>query len=267
MTINNFTFFSPNGTEFPVSANADGKLYMMLTGMDLNTFRRRDWTEPVDTALNRQYTNTSLVVGGRYFELESETVELSASTDNYVHANIDLTNTTSPVSISVENADNSNAVDVNNDSGVLKQCFDIVTTDGSNVIAANIPPQNITISGEARFGKTTVSSIASTNDTNTATINGAGAPSGKLRYLRKNGIVYLTGGGNWGALTAGQTKTVGTLPAGFRPPATWETAGSPMGGTDSYSWKVETNGEVKVTIGKTGNNRYSGFSMVFPAAN
>lgn len=141
MTINNFTFFSPNGTEFPVSANADGKLYMMLTGMDLKTFRRKDWSEPVDTALNRQYTNTSLVVGGRYFELDGETVELTASTDNYVHANIDLTNTGAPVSISVESADNSNSIDINNATGVLKQCFDIVTTDSSQVIAQRVPKQ------------------------------------------------------------------------------------------------------------------------------
>ena len=27
MTIKNFTFFSPNGTEFPVGSNNDGKLY------------------------------------------------------------------------------------------------------------------------------------------------------------------------------------------------------------------------------------------------
>lgn len=71
MTIQNYTFFSPNGTEFPVSANADGKLYQILTGMELDGFRRRDWEQPIDTALNRQYVNTSLVVGGRYFELRA----------------------------------------------------------------------------------------------------------------------------------------------------------------------------------------------------
>lgn len=141
MTINNFTFFSPTGTEFPVSSNADAKLYTMLTGMELNTFRRKDWTEPTDTALNRQYTNTSLVVGGRYFELEGETVELQASSDNFVHANIDLTNTSAPVSISVEAADNSNSVDINNGTGVLKQCFDIVTTDSMGVTSQRVPEQ------------------------------------------------------------------------------------------------------------------------------
>ena len=58
MTIKNFTFFSPNGTEFPVGSNNDAKLYMMLTGMDYGTIRRKDWSNPVHTALNIQYVNT-----------------------------------------------------------------------------------------------------------------------------------------------------------------------------------------------------------------
>jgi hypothetical protein len=141
MTIQNYTFFSPNGTEFPVSANADGKLYQILTGMELDGFRRRDWEQPIDTALNRQYVNTSLVVGGRYFELRDETVELSPSIVNYIHANIDLTNVNAPVSISVEASDNSNGLDVNNKSGILKKCFDKITTDTSIVTSASAPEQ------------------------------------------------------------------------------------------------------------------------------
>lgn len=141
MTIRNFTFFSPTGTEFPVSSNADAKLYLMLSGMELDAYKRKDWEQPVDTALNRQYSNTSLVVGGRYFELEGETVALQPSTDNYIHANIDLTKPTAPVSLSVELANNSNAIDINNASGVLKHCFDIVTTDTMGVIASKTPPQ------------------------------------------------------------------------------------------------------------------------------
>lgn len=139
MTIRNFTFFSPTGTEFPVSSNADAKLYLMLSGMELDTYKRKDWEDPVDTALNRQYSNTSLIVGGRYFELEGETVELQASADNYIHANIDLTNPTAPVSLSVEVADNTNSTDINNGSGVLKHCFDIVTTDTMGVIGQRVP--------------------------------------------------------------------------------------------------------------------------------
>ena len=135
MTIKNFTFFSPNSTEFPVGSNNDGKLYMMLTGMDYGTIRRKDWESPVNTALNVQYANTSIIAGGRYFELLNETVALKANTLNYIHANIDLTQTTSPVSLSAETANNSNRVDINNGSGVLKVCFDIVLTSGTGVIS------------------------------------------------------------------------------------------------------------------------------------
>ena len=79
MTIKNFTFFSPNGTEFPVGSNNDGKLYMMLTGMGYRTIRRKDWKSPLNTALNVQYVNTSIVAGGRYFELLNETVALKGN--------------------------------------------------------------------------------------------------------------------------------------------------------------------------------------------
>ena len=133
MTIKNFTFFSPNGTEFPVGSNNDAKLYMMLTGMDYGTIRRKDWKSPLNTALNVQYTNTSIIAGGRYFELLNETVALKGNAVNYIHANIDLTQTANPVSLSAETSNNSNRVDINNGSGVLKVCFDIVTTSGTGV--------------------------------------------------------------------------------------------------------------------------------------
>ena len=133
MTIKNFTFFSPNGTEFPVGSNNDGKLYMMLTGMGYRAFRRKDWKSPLNTALNVQYVNTSIVAGGRYFELLNETVALKGNAVNYIHANIDLTQTANPVSLSAETSNNSNGVDINNGSGVLKVCFDVVTTSGTGV--------------------------------------------------------------------------------------------------------------------------------------
>lgn len=139
MTINNFTFFSPNGTEFPVGSNNDAKLYMMLTGMDYGTIRRKDWTSPLNTALNVQYTNTSIVAGGRYFELSNETVALKADSVNYIHANINLSQTSRPVSLSAETVDNSNKVDLNNNSGVLKVLIDIRTTNATGVIKSEIP--------------------------------------------------------------------------------------------------------------------------------
>ena len=157
MTIKNFTFFSPNSTEFPVGSNNDGKLYMMLTGMDYGTIRRKDWTSPTNTALNVQYTNTSIIAGGRYFELLNETVALKGNAVNYIHANIDLTQTASPVSLSAEISNNSNRVDINNGSGVLKVCFDIVTTSGTGVtstqptvqtsILDSISANDMTVSG------------------------------------------------------------------------------------------------------------------------
>ena len=143
MTIKNFTFFSPNGTEFPVGSNNDGKLYMMLTGMDYGTIRRKDWSRPLNTALNVQYTNTSIIAGGRYFELLNETVALKGDSINYIHANIDLTQTANPVSLSAETVDNSNRVDLNNSSGVLKVLIDVRTTDGLGVISAKAP-DNVT---------------------------------------------------------------------------------------------------------------------------
>ena len=256
MTIRNFTFFSPTGTEFPVSSNADAKLYLMLSSMKLDAYKRTDWEQPVDTALNRQYSNTSLVVGGRYFELEAETVALQPSVDNYIHANIDLSNPTAPVSLSVELADNSNNIDINNASGVLKRCFDIVTTDGMSVIGAKAPKMVSTFD--------VVSPYAMTNDTAPVSINGSGAPSGKVTYERKNGVVYVSGGGNWGTLTAGVSKTVVTLPVGFRPQVEKQVAGNAMGGTDSNSWGVRPNGEVVVTNRPGGTNRYSAWSISYP---
>lgn len=141
MTINNFTFFSPNGNDFPVGSNNDAKLYMMLTGMDYTTFRRKDWKEPVTTALNIQYVNTSLIVGGRYFELINETIALNANTTNYIHAIIDLTQTANPVSLSCEESDTSNTIDLNNDSGVYKRVIDVLVTDGMSVTSRTAPTE------------------------------------------------------------------------------------------------------------------------------
>ena len=165
MTIKNFTFFSPNGTDFPVGSNNDGKLHMMLTGMDYGTIRRKDWERPSNTALNVQYTNTSIIAGGRYFELLNETVALKANSVNYIHANIDLTQTTSPVNLSAETMNNSNRTDINNGYGVLKVLIDIITTGAIGVIKAEKPKQvtsldEVTLSGNAGIdGKAALSTL------------------------------------------------------------------------------------------------------------
>ena len=84
----------------------------MLTGMDYGTIRRKDWLNPTHTALNIQYTNTSIIAGGRYFELLNETVALKGNAVNYIHANIDLTKIANPVSLSAETANNISVNDI-----------------------------------------------------------------------------------------------------------------------------------------------------------
>lgn len=141
MTIRNYTFFSPNGNEFPVSANADAKLYMMMAGNDYSQFMIRHWSEPTLTGLNKVYTDTSVLLGGRYFELNGEPVPLNANAINYIHANIDPSNVNQPVTISVETSINSNSNDINSGNGVIKRLIDIVTTDATKVTKSETPEQ------------------------------------------------------------------------------------------------------------------------------
>lgn len=191
MTIKNFTFFSPNGTEFPVGSNNDGKLYMMLTGMDYGTIRRKDWTSPLNTALNVQYTNTSIIAGGRYFELINETVALKANSVNYIHANIDLTQTTNPVSLSAETTNNSNNVDLNNNSGVLKVVIDIRTTNGTGVISAEQPTEHTLLDDVI------INSLVNKKDVPWTDLNRAGGvgSTGTLQARIINGVIYVRGNG------------------------------------------------------------------------
>ena len=189
MTIKNFTFFSPNGTEFPVGSNNDGKLYMMLTGMDYGTIRRKDWTSPLNTALNVQYTNTSIIAGGRYFELSNETVALKANSVNYIHANIDLTQTAHPVTLSAETSNNSNNVDLNNNSGVLKVVIDIRTTNGTGVISAEQPTEHTLLDDVI------INSLVNKKDVPWTDLNRAGGvgSTGTLQARIINGVIYVRG--------------------------------------------------------------------------
>ena len=199
MTIKNVTFFSPNGTEFPVGSDNDGKLYMMLTGMDYGTIRRKDWSSPLNTALNVQYTNTSIVAGGRYFELSNETVALKPNSVNYIHANIDLTQTTHPVSLSAENSNNSNNVDLNNNPGVLKVVIDIRTTNGIGVIS-NKTPDNVTYLDKVitnslemkSFADSYISIFSTAGDTITIT-----APYDSIAEVMLSFHGWGYGGGEW----------------------------------------------------------------------
>lgn len=260
MTIKKYTFFSPNGNNFPITANSDAKLYQMLGGMtDLSTFKAKHWVAPSNTALNRVYNNTSLFVGGRYFELESETVTLAPNATNYIHANINLSDTLEPVTISVETSENSNTVDINNDSGILKRCFEIVTTTASAVSTAVLSTQKRT------FETVKVDGITSTTDTTLQPLTLTNVVTATLNYQRVNGIAYLTASGNWGNFTAGSSRTVGTLPTGFRPPISWWVGMNSQGGTPNMSCEITNTGLVRVTCSVNASGRYGGFSTSFPA--
>lgn len=193
MTINNFTFFSPNGTDFPVGSNNDAKLYMMLTGMDYKTIRRKDWLTPTNSGLNVIYNNTSIIAGGRYFELSFETVALNANSVNYIHANIDLTQTTRPVSLSAEKSDNSNSVDLNNALGVLKVLIDIRTTNGTDVTLQKAP-DNVTY-----LDKAVINSIATTSGSLSI---GRGVT---INWQKKGDIVSIRWWGQITRVNAGET--------------------------------------------------------------
>lgn len=140
MTITKYTFFSPNGNDYPVTANADGKLYQMLSGFDYTTFGRKDWQKPTTSGLTKTFVNTSLVVAGRYFELYNELVTLQASAKNYIHVAIDLSNTANPVTLTVGTSDTSNTIDINNGTGVYKRCIEVVETNAGSVATTTLMP-------------------------------------------------------------------------------------------------------------------------------
>lgn len=133
MTIKNYTFFSPSGTEFPVSATADRRLYLMLGGMNYADYKMKHWVTPVNSGFNRIYKDSSFIVAGAYFELKEQAVVVSANTNSYIHINIDLSNLASPVFVTVETQDNSNNIDINSNSGILKKCIENVRTNASSI--------------------------------------------------------------------------------------------------------------------------------------
>lgn len=239
MTIKNYTFFSPNGTEFPVGSNNDGKMYMMLTGMDYGTIRRKDWANPVNTALNIQYVNTSIVAGGRYFELVNHPVSLQPNITNYIHANIDLTQVNAPVSISAEAVDNSNQVDLNNDSGVFKVVIDMVATDGQGVVGTETPKQVTTldevVANRATFGLTTVDSLENKSDidwTSAGQTNSYWKKEGKTVTFRWD----MTKNGGNGNMTLGQ------IPAEYAPPQSLMIQAPAFSGASTNDRHLQFNG-------------------------
>ena len=261
MTIKNFTFFSPNGTEFPVGSNNDGKLYMMLTGMGYRTIRRKDWKSPLNTALNVQYVNTSIVAGGRYFELLDETVALKGNAVNYIHANIDLTQTANPVSLSAETSNNSNGVDINNGSGVLKVCFDIVTTSGTGVTSTKPIVQTSALDSISANDMTVSGSINVPVRTLTQQVgNGL-----ELQLTKKNNdLVIVRFFGSVSNIQTGRKMSGSWVDREFRPAVVQSIVGHFAGRDTSFHIDIDPDGSItwwganidKTPIATRGNGCY-----------
>ena len=242
MAIKNYTFLSPSGTEFPVSATADRRLYLMLSGMDYSTFKIAHWVSPTNTGLNRIYTDTSLVVAGAYFELKAHTVTLNANTTNFVHANIDLSNVTNPVFITIENKDNSNAIDINTKAGIVKRCIEIVITNGTNVITTTKKAQKVTF--DVLEANTIIQPVEST------IIDLGWGMS--VTLTKKNGMIFANGtttpSSNAG--TTGGFEIGVKVPEGFRPRQNNQAIIKAQGNNNQWgSYLIASDGGVRIVSG------------------
>ena len=242
MTIKNYTFLSPSGTEFPVSATADRRLYLMLGGMDYSAFKMNHWVSPTNTGLNRIYTDTSFILGGAYFELKAHTVTLNANTTNFVHVNIDLSNLTSPVFMTVENIDNSKGIDINTKSGVIKRCVEVVTTNGTSVVTTTQKAQKVTF--DVLEANTIIQPIES------VIIDLGWGMS--VTLTKKNGMIFANGtttpSSNAGA-TGGFNIGV-KVPDGFRPRLNNEAIIKAQGNNNQWgSYLVAADGNVRIVSG------------------
>lgn len=242
MTIKNYTFFSPSGTEFPVSATADRRLYLMLGGMDYSAFKMNHWTAPTNTGLNRIYTDTSFVLAGAYFELKAHTLTLNANTTNFVHVNIDLSNLTSPVFMTVEAQDNSNNTDINSKSGIIKRCVEVVITNGISVVSTTQKTQKVAL--DALEINTIIQPIES------VIIDLGWGMS--VTLSKKNGMIFANGtttpSSNAGS-TGGYNLGV-KVPEGFRPRLNNEAIIKAQGNNNQWaSYLIAADGNVKIVSG------------------
>ena len=115
-------------------------------------------------------------------------------------------------------------------------------------------------------GKVTVTRIVTTSDVRTwvsLTLSNAG--TAVLRYKKINGVVYLYGEGNWGSFTAGQSKTICTLPPELRPDVTCNYVITTQNGSGQpMELQVQTGGNVNLWSGLASGGRYGGFVGNYP---
>jgi hypothetical protein len=125
-----------------------------------------------------------------------------------------------------------------------------------------------TIAGKKTFtDEATFSKVKSSDDAKVSTFNAIGAPTAKVSYMKKNGVVYVTGAGNWGNFgTANENVKKGTFPTGFRPPVDWHAGMASQGGKSFMTTFITTGGDLMINSAETGE-KYGSFSMSYPAEN
>lgn len=125
-----------------------------------------------------------------------------------------------------------------------------------------------TIAGKKTFTEETIfSKVKSSDDAKVSTYNAIGAPTAKVSYMKKNGVVYVTGAGNWGNWgTANVNVKKGSFPTGFRPPIDWHAGMASQGGQSFMTVFITTGGDLMVNSAETGE-KYGSFSMSYPAEN
>ncbi|KHJ74126.1 hypothetical protein, partial [Rhodococcus sp. Chr-9] len=228
------------------------------------------------------------------FELLNETVALKGNAVNYIHANIDLTQTANPVSLSAETSNNSNGVDINNGSGVLKVCFDVVTTSGTGVtsikpilqastldsISANdlslkdsINANNLSLKGSINANNLSLKGSINANDislrgtidvpTQMLTIQTGNGM--QLQFTKKNDdLVIVRLFGSVSTTKAGIKMSGPWVDKEFRPAVVQSIVGHFAGHETSFHIDIDTNGSItwwgpdigKTPIATRGNGSY-----------
>lgn len=226
MSITKYTFFSPNGNDYPVTADADAKLYMSLSGIDYTTFNRVDWSNPTQAGLTKTFVKTSFLVAGRFFQAENQLIQLLPSASNFIHATIDLSTPLDPVKLTVESSDNSNTIDINNKSGVYKRCIEKVETNGGSIISTEKMTQNrifdLATINKAIFKTIQTVDLKATGATNLNTLNTSGKAvlsilevqnSTLLKNTTISGNLTVSGVTTSKFFTAGESVTTKNLTA------------------------------------------------------
>lgn len=144
-------------------------------------------------------------------------------------------------------------VKASNDSDIVHKSGD-ETIAGKKTFTNDMVVKNIEVTGD--YKKST--------DTEMINLPLSGVATATVSYQRKNGVVFVKGGGNWGNFEANKSRIVGTLPVGFRPPVDWPSGMNAMGGSQSMSASVGADGGLGITCDIKKDGVYGGFSMSFP---